>query len=481
MGFPQALPSSGRVALALLAVMALSSCGGGSSSPPASPSPAPGATRVTGSERLAWNQTGDIASLRFLAYVDGAPVSLDAATCNGAAPEAECSAPLPPLTDGVHTIAVAAQSAASGAESERSEAITVQKVSARSVVSVASFPDAGASAVGPRFEATVASVDGRTFAADVVGRALEPPIQLAATPDGRVLVAEANGRVHMVRPSEPDRRQVAVDARALLDPAPAGTPGMAVHPRFAENHFVYLSFLAQDGAEPLRFRLVRLREAGDTLGEPATLFEAPLVVAAQSPLTAGGPRMTFGPDGLLYVLLPPGVEFANEAGASRPHASMARLGDDGRVPAAGPLTGIVSHPLGFTWHPGTGALWGIVPAREGGAIVEPLGNSVGALATGGAVLRMRAGSGPSSGALVVQETGSLEWALAAVAGLDVGSLGAIRLAVPMLLEGMLDGIAGRVVDVVTDRGTIYVAADDAGQPGGAAADRSGVVVRLRPR
>jgi len=481
MGCPQALPSSGRVARALLAVMVLTSCGGGSSSPPASPSPAPGATRVTGSERLAWNQTGDIASLRFLAYVDGTPVSLDAATCSDAAPEAECSAPLPPLTDGVHTIAVAAQSAASGAESERSEAVTVQKVSARSVVSAASLPDAGVSRVGPRFEATVASVDGRTFAADVVGRSFESPIQLATTPDGRVLVAEANGRVHMVRPSEPDRRRVALDARALLDPSPAGTPGVAVHPDFAENRFVYLSFLAQDGAGPPRLHLVRLREAGDTLGEPATLFEAPLVVAAQSPPMAGGPRAAFGPDGLLYVLLPPGVEFANEPGASRPQASMLRLGDDGRVPPVGPLTGIASHPLGFTWHPATRALWGIVPTREGDASVEPLGGSGGVFTAGRAALRLREGSGSSSGALIVQEAGPLEWALAIATGLDVGALGSVRLAVPMLLEGVLDGFAGRLHDVVTDGGTIYVAAEDAGESGAAAGDRSGVVVRLRSR
>jgi hypothetical protein len=469
------------MAQALMAAIALASCGGGSSSPPASQAPAPGATRVTGSERLAWNQTGDIASLRFLAYVDGSPVSLNAAACNGAAPEAECSAPLPPLTDGVHTIAVAAQSASSGAESERSEAVTVQKVSARSVVSVASLPDAGASPAGPRFEATVASVDGRTFAADVVGRSFESPLQLATTPDGRVLVAEAGGRVHVVRPSDPDRRQVALDARALLDPPPAGTPSVAVHPDFAENRFVYLSFLAEEGAGSLRLHLVRLREAGDTLGEPATLFDAPLVVSAQPPPLTGGPRVAFGPDRLLYVLLPPGIEFANEAGASRSHASMVRLGDDGRLPAVGPLTGIVAHPLGFAWHPNTRVLWGIVPTREGDATVEPLGGSAGVLAAGAAALRLREGSGRSSGALVVQEMGTLAWALAMAAGLDFGALGSVRLAVPMHLEGVLDGFAGRLVDVVTDGGTIYVAAEDVGESGAAAGDRSGVVVRLRPR
>lgn len=479
MGVPQGVSPSGRVALTLATVMALSSCGGGSSSPPASSSPAPeGATRVTGSQRLAWTQTGDVSSLRFLAYVDGNPVSLDAASCNRAAPDAECSAPLPPLTDGVHTIAVAAQSAVSGAESERSEAVTVQKVSASSVVSAASLPDARPSWAGPRLEATVTAVDGRTFAIDVVARSLDARVQLAATPDGRVLVADATGQVRIVRAGEPDRNDVALDGRALLNPPPLGPLGVTVHPDFAQNQFAYVSFLAQEGAEPTRLHIVRLREAGDTLGEPATIFDAPLAVEAQGLPTAGGPRMAFGPDGLLYVLLPPGVEFANEPGASRPHASMVRLDDHGRVPGIEPISGLVSHPLGFAWHPATGALWGILPGREGEATVQRLeGGPVGGLDTGGAVLRMREGSRPMSAALVVQEADSLEWARAA-AGLDLAALGAVRLAVPMLVDGMLDGISARVADAVTSGGTLYLAMDDLGAVSG---DRTGLVVRLRPR
>jgi glucose/arabinose dehydrogenase len=496
----------GRAALTAAAVLVLSSCGGGSSPSPGGPSvgapaPVPGATMVNGSERLAWNQTGEVSGMQFLAYVDGSPVTLGTAACAGA-PDAECSAPLPPLTDGVHTIALAALSAA-GLESGRSDSITVQKVSTRSVVSAASFPDARVLSGEPLLEATVTTTSGGlAFAADVVARALKAPLQLASTPDGRLLVAEADGRVRVIHPGEPERGEAALDARALLDPPPVGPPGLALHPDFARNHFVYLSFLAQDGPERTLLRIVRLREVGDALGEPAALFEAPVAVAprasriandGRNPVAADGPsgegpRLAFGPDGLLYALLPPGIEFDNEPAASRPTASMLWIEDDGRVPDIGPLSGITTPPLGYAWHPGSDALWLISPAEAGEAVVHAL--TAGTLSrvgsTGRPVLRLTEGRGASSGAfrLVIPETqaGTLEWSSAFAEGLDYQASGTIRLAMPILAESLLAGMSGRISDVVAaGGGTLYLATDSAGRQGGDASTGSDVVVRLRAR
>ncbi len=499
MGSPQGARVSRGVAWAVAALL-LSSCGGGSSPSPGGPSAdaplVPGATPVTGSERLAWSQAGDVSGLRFLAYVNGSAVSLDTATCGGA-PEAECSAPLPPLTTGVHTIALAAVSP-SGLESVQSESITVQKVSTRSVVSAASFPDARVSSGGAHLESTVAASGGLTFAADVVARALKAPLQLASTPDGRLLVADADGRVRVVRPGERERIDAALDARALLDPPPVGPLGLAVHPDFARNQFVYVSFLAEDGPGRTLLRIVRLREAGDALGEPAAIFEAPVTRAPQATRVADdggnpqaadgvlnqGPRLAFGPDRLLYALLPPGLEFDNEPAASRPRASMLRIADDGRVPEVGPLAGITAHPLGFAWHPSTAVLWVIVPGEDGGAEVRPVTPGSGGDDPGHAVLRMAVGRTPSSRALLLEEAPvrGLEWSRAFTAGLDYNAAGVIRLMVPILAEGLLTGISGRIGDVAAvGGGTVYLAASDTDASQGAAADGSDVVLRLRLR
>ncbi len=482
------------IALAVAALLV----GAGCDPPPVGPSPVPGATPVRGTERLAWTQAGDVASLRFRAYVDDRPLALDAAACDRSAPEAACTSPLPPLTDGVHTIALAALSRASGLESAPTAPITVQKISPGATTSAASFPDAMARPGSVQLETVVTTANGLAFAVDIVARGVQAPAQLAWLPDGRLLVAEADGRVRVVRPGEPERGILALDthdARALLAPAPTGPLGLASHPHFLENGFVYVAFLAWDRPDRTLLRIVRLREAGDTLGEPASLFEAPVTASApdgppdNGVRREGAPLVAFGPDGLLYVALPLGVEFDHEPAASSPLASMLRLSDDGRVPDVGPLSGVGAHPLGFTWHPSTGALLVAFPAENGEAELRPItaGRPSGVVGVGAdrVRLRMTERAGRSSGALTLQraETAALdELARAFVAAPENQSPGMVRLTLPILSGSLLGGVPDRIGDIVAGSGgTLFLATNNAGQAGGVGVDGEDVIVRLTPR
>jgi Glucose / Sorbosone dehydrogenase len=479
---------SRRLARALALAVVLSSCGGGSgggggsSSPPSVISDPPaGTTRVTGSERIGWRQA-NAGGLRFLIYVDDVSARLDGAVCNGA-PDAECSSPLPSMSDGVHTLAVAAVSA-SGEEGPRSDAISVQKVSARSGVSTASLPDATRVAGGFGLEMVVTTADGQPFAIDVVDRALSGAVQLAAAPDGRLLVAAADGRVHVVRPGAASQAD-AFDTRARLEPPPSGALGVALHPDFARNHFVYLSFVSRDQADGARLRVVRLREVGDTLGEAATIFEAPLVVDAETVGTdtgAAAPRLAFGPDGLLYALLPGALEFDGHPAASRPHASMVRIDDEGGTPSAGPLSGIAVRPLGFSWHPLTGALWGIVPAGEGYAIAESLSAAAAASATAGdGPLRLSHATDPASGTLRLSEPAAAAVSRAFADAMRAQTAATVRLTVPVVVDGLVAGMSARVTDLVASGSTWYTAVEEIPSTGESRAVATGVILRFTPR
>ena len=247
------------------------------------------------------------------------------------------------------------------------------------------------------------------------------------------------------------------------------------------------------GSSPIRtlLRIVRLREVGDTLGEPASLFEAPVTIDKAMPpeqrdgvWARGGPQMAFGPDGLLYVALPLGVEFDNEPAASTPQASMLRLSDDGRVPAAGPLSGVSAHPLGFTWHPSTNELWAVFPGQNGEAMLRSIagGHTAGAERVG---LWTTAGGIRSSGDLVVQpaETSLLPLARALVAAApENGVPRTVRLTVPVLVGNELNGVLDRVGDAVAGNGgTLFLATNNAGRAGHAGAVAEDVIVRLTPR
>jgi hypothetical protein len=433
-----------------------------------------GAIQVRGTERIVWNQNGDFARLRFRAYVDDRRVELEASTCKAGNPEAECSAPLPPLTAGLHTLALANVSAL-GVESTRSAPITLQKVAGASVSSLSlAWARSGAVRLAP----TLTLDDSLTFTADIVATGVRAPAQLTALPDGRLLLSDATGQVRVVRPGEPEDRAPALDV-AMLTSISEAPMGLASHPDFARNRFVYASLLERDRADRLRLRIVRLREVADTLGEAATLFEAPVV--ADGTVQPAGPRMAFGPDRLLYLMLPPGMEFVDEPAASVPRASMLRLTDEGRA-AGEPLSDVTSAPLAFTWHPTTGALWMMFRGAGGVAAVRSLGgrDRVSTMRAQAPALRIREAGDATGGRLLLQSApDDLLVAQALLATRADGSKGLARLALP--LQAADGGMADSVGDVVAgEGGTLFVATSNGLSGAGIASDASDVVVRLTP-
>lgn len=109
------------------ASLALAACG--------SPSAPSGTETINGSERFGWDQpaadAGEVASFRFALYVDDARSEASEVAC-AASPTSgrfACTAALPALSSGTHTLQVAAFVLDGGAirESTRSAAVRVVK------------------------------------------------------------------------------------------------------------------------------------------------------------------------------------------------------------------------------------------------------------------------------------------------------------------------------------------------------------------
>ena len=163
--------------------------------PSEEPAPPPEFT-VRGSERLAWDQAvatyDEVTGLAFQIYVDSVPRALDGVSCarTVGASGVECQAPLPPLTPGLHTLWVSALSAEPGRyEGPPSSPILVRLAVPGDM--------AGLSAQSP--SPSVAPPEPAAVPPLVLADGLDDPTDLAALPDGSVLIAERAGRIRWFR------------------------------------------------------------------------------------------------------------------------------------------------------------------------------------------------------------------------------------------------------------------------------------------
>ena len=206
------------------------------------------------------------------------------------------------------------------------------------------------------------TVDGVRFRTEVVATNLEVPWSLAFAPDGRLFFTERPGRVRILEngslPAEP-----ALTLSDVLASGEAGLLGLALHPRFAENGYVYLVYTVDRPDQTPLNRVMRYRELAGTLGEGVVIFDAP----RGNTLHDGG-RLRFGPNGKLFLTMGDALDLSLPQDLASSNGKIFRLEDDGRTPADNPFGSPVysyghRNPQGLDWHPTTGDLW----ATEHGA------------------------------------------------------------------------------------------------------------------
>jgi glucose/arabinose dehydrogenase len=336
----------------LASVFAIGACGG--SSPPSPPSTGPSgpAQTITGKERLGWNeQAGDstpLDSIRYAIYVDGTRSELVGASCatTPATTTSACSAPLPVLMPGAHSLELAAFTGTDPVlESARSSPLQVILVSGLNSVVSGTLPSGS----------VVATADHVQLRLDVVADGLEAPTDIAFLPDGRIFVAERAGRVRVIR----DGRLQAQPALLLDDVTPedhGGLLSLAVDPHFDRSGLVYALYTTLSRRDAPVFRLARFRAVRDTLGDRAVLLDD---IEASSQAAAS---LRFGADGKLYAAFDDGGDPVAAGDLSSFNGKILRLNADGSTPddqaAATPVYSYEHRsPRGLDWQPATGTLW----------------------------------------------------------------------------------------------------------------------------
>lgn len=205
-----------------------------------------------------------------------------------------------------------------------------------------------------------------------VAEGLEHPWGMAFLPDGEgILVTERPGRLRIVRDG-----QVGPPIDGVPPVRAQGESGLldiALHPDFANNRLVYLSY-AKPGDAGSTTAVARGRLDGERLEEVEDVF----VADAWGPAAVNhGGRIAFDRDGLLYVTVGDRREDDRAQDLSDHAGTVVRLHDDGSVPEDNPvLAGDVArreiftfghrNALGLLIHPETGEIWLSENAAAGG-------------------------------------------------------------------------------------------------------------------
>jgi glucose/arabinose dehydrogenase len=215
--------------------------------------------------------------------------------------------------------------------------------------STATVQFAGAASVPAGFEKDEAFVGG-----------LADATAFAQAADGRFFVAQQTGELRVV------------DAAGNLLAAPfvqlgvdatneRGLIGVALHPDFASNGFVYVHYTTPSGGT--HNRISRFTANGNVAlaGSEEVLVDLPRLSSATN---HNGGALHFGPDGKLYVGVGDNADGANAKDLASPLGKLLRFNDDGSIPDDNPFAGTQSglaravwalglrNPFTFAFEPG---------------------------------------------------------------------------------------------------------------------------------
>ncbi len=223
---------------------------------------------------------------------------------------------------------------------------------------------------GPKFTVTIT-------------KGLQRPYAMVFLPDGRMLISERAGRIRIVSNGTIDPVPVS-GVPPVLNRNLRGMNDLLLHPKFAQNKWVYFTYYKPHPTETETATAVLARGTYD--GAHALTDVKEIFVADQWVTGPSSAKILFAKDGTLFVTfgipVPPRPRpgIAAPADAQNPasvYGKILRINDDGSVPKDNPFVGRegyraeifalgIRNVMGLALHPETGELWETENGPQGG-------------------------------------------------------------------------------------------------------------------
>jgi glucose/arabinose dehydrogenase len=218
----------------------------------------------------------------------------------------------------------------------------------------------------------------RTLRVAIVARGLEQPWSIAFLPGGDMLVTERPGRLRLIHDGVLDPNPVK-GVPTVRSGGLQGLMDVVLHPRFADNRFVYLSYHRPAGENAGETMLARGRWENGALTDVRDIF-------ATGAIGTEGSRIGFAADGMLHMTVSaPGVgpDVVRSQNPKDYAGKTIRLRDDGSIPSDNPFVKDSSYlPAIYTLghrnghsmvlNPWTNELWATEQGPNGGDEINVL-------------------------------------------------------------------------------------------------------------
>lgn len=212
----------------------------------------------------------------------------------------------------------------------------------------------------------------------VLARGLEQPWSIAFLPDGGMLVTERPGRLRLIKGGALDHNAVS-GVPTVRSGGLQGLMDVVLHPRFAENRWVYLSYHRPAGENAGETMLARGRWENGALVDVRDIF-------ATGATGTEGARIGFAADGTLHMTISaPGVgpDVVRSQNPQDYAGKTIRLRDDGSIPPDNPFVNdsrylpaiyTLGHRNGHSMalNPWTNELWVTEQGPNGGDEINVL-------------------------------------------------------------------------------------------------------------
>lgn len=168
---------------------------------------------------------------------------------------------------------------------------------------------------------------------------LDVPWAMAFLPDGSMLITERDGR--LIRFKEGNRSLIQ-DVPAVKAGGQGGLLDIELHPDYAENGWIYLSYSSPEGNEKgAHTAIMRAKLEGNRLVDKKVLYKA-------TPNTRAGhhfgSRLAFDKDNhLFFTIGERGERDVNPQDPARDGGKVYRIYDDGRIPESNPFYDTAEH------------------------------------------------------------------------------------------------------------------------------------------